>query len=78
MTEHDLGPHRGVRAVAEWLAAEQRVGRVGPDVDVEAAALLLVSTCFLRSSQRLIMPHGDVLPSLDRAVAEFSAMVRRG
>lgn len=77
MTERDLGPHRGVRAVADFLATEQRAGRVGEDVDVEAAALMLVSTCFLRSSQRLITPHGDVLPSLDRAVAEFSAMVRR-
>jgi AcrR family transcriptional regulator len=77
MTEHDLGPHRGVRAVADFLATEQRAGRVGEDVDVEAAALMLVSTCFLRSSQRLITPHGDVLPSLDRAVAEFTAMIRR-
>ncbi len=77
MIERDLGPHRGVRAVADILAAEQRAGRVAEDVDVEAAALMLVSTCFLRSSQRLITPHGDVLPSLDRAVAEFSAMVRR-
>jgi AcrR family transcriptional regulator len=77
MTERDLGPHRGVRAVAGILAAEQQAGRVAEDVDVEAAALMLVSTCFLRSSQRLITPHGDVLPSLDRAVAEFSAMVRR-
>ena len=77
MTEHDLGPHRGVRAVADFLAMEQRAGRVAADADVEAAALMLVSTCFLRASQRLITPHGDVLPSLDRAVAEFSAMVRR-
>jgi AcrR family transcriptional regulator len=77
MIEHDLGPHRGVRAVADFLATEQRAGRVAADADVEAAALMLVSTCFLRSSQRLITPHGDVLPSLDRAVAEFSAMVRR-
>ena len=77
MIEHDLGPHRGVRVVADFLAAEQRAGRVADDVDVEAAALMLVSACFLRSSQRLITPHGDVLPSLDRAVAEFSAMVRR-
>ena len=77
MTEHDLGPHRGVRAVADFLAAEQRAGRVAADADVEAAALMLVSTCFLRSSQRLITPHGGVLPSLDRAVAQFSAMIRR-
>jgi len=77
MIEHDLGPHRGVRAVGDYLAAEQQAGRVSGDVDVEAAALMLVSTCFLRSSQRLITPHGDVLPSLDRAVAEFSAMIRR-
>jgi AcrR family transcriptional regulator len=77
MIEHDLGPHRGVRAVAEFLTGEQRAGRVAGDVDVEAAALMLVSACFLRSSQRLITPHGDVLPSLDRVVAEFSAMVRR-
>jgi AcrR family transcriptional regulator len=77
LTEHDLGPHRGVRAVADFLAAEQVAGRVAADADVEAAALMLVSACFLRSSQRLITPHGADLPSLDRAVAEFSAMVRR-
>jgi AcrR family transcriptional regulator len=77
MIEHDLGPHRGVRAVGDYLAAEQQAGRVSGDVDVEAAALMLVSTCFLRSSQRLITPHGDVLPSLDRVVTELSAMVRR-
>jgi AcrR family transcriptional regulator len=77
MTEHDLGPHRGVRAVADFLAAEQRAGRVAAEADVEAAALMLVSTCFLRASQRLITPHGADLPSLDRAVAEFSAMIRR-
>src|SRR5258708_5401887 len=62
MIEHDLGPHRGVRAVADILAVEQRAGRVADDVDVEAAALLLVSTCFLRPSQRLVPPPGAVLP----------------
>jgi AcrR family transcriptional regulator len=77
MTEHDLGPHRGVRVVGDFLAAEQRAGRIAADADVEAAALMLVSTCFLRSSQRLITPHGDVLPSLDRAVAEFARMLGR-
>ena len=28
MTEHDLGPHRGVRAIGDYLAAEQAAGRV--------------------------------------------------
>jgi AcrR family transcriptional regulator len=77
MTEHDLGPHRGVRAIGDFLTSEQRAGRVDKDLDVEVAALMLVSASFLRASQRLIMPQGDVLPSLDRVVEQFTAWVRR-
>lgn len=76
MTEHDLGPHRGVQVIADLLRREQAAGRVDPQTDVDAAAVMLVSTCFMRATQRLILPHSHILlPDLDRVVAEFQAML---
>ncbi len=58
------GPHRAVEAVAAYLAAEQRHGRIRPDADPEAAASLLVGAClhraFLRSfAGETIVPGDD-------------------
>lgn len=60
----DLGPHRSHRAVAEYLTAEQDLGRLDPDVDAVAVAFLLVSAC-----------HESVF--LDVAVGVDRAPIRR-
>ena len=52
MTEHDLGPHRGVRALGDYLAAEQAAGRVRAGVDPQAVAMMFVGACYTRASQR--------------------------
>lgn len=75
MTERDLGPHRGVEFVTTILANQQRLGRIDADVDVEATALMLVATCFLRVSQRQITPHARALPSLDRVITQLTAFI---
>ncbi|MFB9201191.1 hypothetical protein ACFFV7_08330 [Nonomuraea spiralis] len=41
-----LGPSTEVAPLAAYLAAEQRLGRVGPEVDPEASARLLIAGCF--------------------------------
>jgi AcrR family transcriptional regulator len=48
----DLGPHRGVQALADYLRAEQAAGTIRSDVDPTAIAFLVVSSCFLRVGQR--------------------------
>lgn len=48
-TERGLGPHVPVAAVADYLAAERRIGRVAPGADPPAAAALLMGACFQRA-----------------------------
>jgi AcrR family transcriptional regulator len=52
LLEGDRGPHRGVRFVSEYLTGMADIDLIRPDVDAEAAATLLVGTCFLRSWTR--------------------------
>jgi hypothetical protein len=77
MVENDLGPHRGVRALAARLADGQAAGRVRADVDPEAAALLFVSTCLLRVTQRQFLGAAGAppLPSLERTAETFARLV---
>jgi AcrR family transcriptional regulator len=77
MVENDLGPHRGVRSLAAHLADGQKNGRVRADVDPEAAALLFVSSCLLRVTQRQFLGAAGAppLPSLERTAEAFSRLV---
>jgi AcrR family transcriptional regulator len=78
LNERDLGPHRGVGFVSEYLTGMVDLGHVRPGADTDAAALLLVGACFLRSWLRhLTGPQRDqTLPGLDdtaRALAHLLA-----
>jgi AcrR family transcriptional regulator len=42
----NLGPHRANESLADYLRAEQRLGRIAPDADPEAIAGLLLGSCF--------------------------------
>lgn len=77
MVANDLGPHRGVQTLGAHLAAGQRAGTVRADVDPEAAALMLVASCLMRVAQRQFIgrPDAPPLPSLERAVAAFEALI---
>ncbi|MFF9642945.1 TetR/AcrR family transcriptional regulator [Kitasatospora aureofaciens] len=45
----DAGPHHVSSHLADYLRAEQRLGRVAADVDPDAAAMLLIGGCFHRA-----------------------------
>jgi AcrR family transcriptional regulator len=76
MTEHDLGPHRGVRAIGSYFAAEQAGGRARADVDPYAAAMMFIGACYARSSQRQMpLPSVD-LPPLDDIIDATVALMR--
>ena len=62
MTEQDLGPHRGVAALGDYLAAEQAAGRVRDGVDPHAVAMLLVGACYTRAAQRQMPAEVAELP----------------
>lgn len=76
LAERDLGPHRGVRLVAQHLDDMKLRGAVRADADSGAAALMLAGACFLRSWQRYLTGRGDdVLPSLEQATRGMALLL---
>jgi AcrR family transcriptional regulator len=76
MTEEDLGPHRGVAALGEYLASEQAAGRVRAGVDPHAAAMLFVGACYTRAAQRQMPARVADLPALDDVIRATEALLR--
>jgi AcrR family transcriptional regulator len=68
MAEDDLGPHRGVRAIGDYLAAEQAAGRLRADADPHAVAMMFIGACYTRSSQRQMPMPNAKLPPLEDVV----------
>ena len=75
MTEQDLGPHRGVAALGDFLAAEQAVGRVRAEIDPYATAMLFVGACYTRAAQRQMPAHVAELPGLGDVIGAFEALL---
>ncbi|MFC7719863.1 TetR/AcrR family transcriptional regulator C-terminal domain-containing protein [Nonomuraea recticatena] len=66
------GPHQAVLALARFLRAEQRRGRVLAQADTDAAAALLLGACF----QRAFFEHLVELPDdADRFAADLVSML---
>jgi AcrR family transcriptional regulator len=76
MTARDLGPHRGVRALGDYLAAEQAAGRARAGVDPHAAAMLFVGACYTRAAQRQMPAHTAELPRLEDLVRATEELLR--
>jgi len=76
MTKQELGPHRGVDALAAYIADEQAARRVRSDVDPRAVALMFSGSCFLRTSQRQMPVHRVALPSLEDVITALETMLR--
>jgi AcrR family transcriptional regulator len=68
--ELGLGPHRGVRIVAEYLRTQQQSGAVRADVDANAAAMSFASACFLSAYQSHMLGTSSrhKIPSLEAAL----------
>lgn len=76
LVEQDLGPHRGVRLVAAHLAEMRQAGAVRPDVDPDAAALLLVGGCFLRAWLRHLTGQADLaVPGLAETTGAMARLL---
>lgn len=73
---NDLGPHRGVTAMASYFRAEQAAGRIDAEVDVEAVATLVVDAAFSRAARRLMLQNGNErLPSAQRLLATINRLL---
>jgi AcrR family transcriptional regulator len=76
MTEQNLGPHRGVAALGEYLAAEQAAGRVRAGVEPHAVAMLFVGACYTRAAQRQMPAKVTELPTLEDIIGATEALLR--
>ena len=73
---NDLGPHKGVESLGAYLRGEQQAGRVNPEVDVEAAALLLIDFAFSRvTREQMLHQSEERLPSRARALATLNQLL---
>lgn len=72
------GPRSGVEAIAAYIGAEQRLGRVRTDADVRMAANVLMGSCW----QRAALGHyfdEDLIDVDDATYArELAALMMRG
>jgi AcrR family transcriptional regulator len=76
MADQDLGPHRGVAALGDYLASEQRAGRVRGEVDPSATAMLFVGACYTRAAQRQMPARVAELPALEDVIGAFVELLR--
>ncbi|MET7331867.1 hypothetical protein [Nonomuraea sp. NPDC005650] len=70
-----LGPRTEVAPLADYLAAEQRLGRIGPEVDPEASARLLIAGCFHRAYLEMFV-GADMSPTLEASAREIVRELR--
>ncbi len=77
LVEGDNGPHRGVRLVADCLTGLKAQGRVDSGADAEAAAMLVVSTSFLRTWEHQMAGPGRLptLPERDAVIRSLVALL---
>jgi AcrR family transcriptional regulator len=76
LTEHSLGPHRGVKALGGYLSSEQAAGRVRSGVDPHAAAMLFIGACYTRAAQRHVPARVPDLPALEDVVQATVDLLR--
>jgi AcrR family transcriptional regulator len=76
MTEEDLGPHRGVAALGNYLASEQAAGRVRTGLDPYASAMLFVGACYTRAAQRQMPAQVAELPALEDVIDAYEELLR--
>ena len=55
------GPHKANEALAAYLEAERRLGRVGAEIDPGATAALLLGACFQRAFFRHFLNEREAL-----------------
>ncbi|MGA8416112.1 MAG: helix-turn-helix domain-containing protein [Candidatus Dormiibacterota bacterium] len=73
----DLGPHRGVRLIADYLRAMAAQGAIRADVDYDAIAMMVVSSCFLAAWQRAMAGENSAvaLPEVSRVVETIARLL---
>ncbi|WP_344920975.1 hypothetical protein [Streptosporangium oxazolinicum] len=75
MRDSDIGPMSEIVPLTAYLAAEQRAGRLSPEVVPVASARLLLAGCFRHAYYEILLGP-DSLPSRDEAAEEIVQELR--
>jgi AcrR family transcriptional regulator len=76
MNSNNVGPHRAVELLADYISREQAAGRVNPLVNALSAAETLLGACYLRAYSR---QFAAVAPTSDnKFIADTIALLLRG
>lgn len=76
MNNNNVGPHRAVELLAEYISREQELGRVNQLVGPLAAAEALLGSCYLRAYSR---QFAAVVPTSDnKFIADTISLLFRG
>jgi AcrR family transcriptional regulator len=78
LAARDMGPHRGILALAGYLEQQQRAGAIRSDVDPRAVAHFVYSTCFERSGVRRMVSESygaNLLPGREDLVATMATLL---
>jgi AcrR family transcriptional regulator len=76
MQEHNVGPHRGVELLAEYIAKEQASGRLSAAASPIAAASMMLGSCYLRAYSK---QFADVTPRSDnKFISDTIALIFGG
>ncbi|MCP2279497.1 TetR/AcrR family transcriptional regulator [Nocardia amikacinitolerans] len=77
MSRHGAGPGHGIGRIAEYLRAEQDLGRVAADADVETVAALLDGACFHQAFLRYYADGPDAGPVPEETVTRIARTLAR-
>jgi AcrR family transcriptional regulator len=70
------GPHRGVKLLGDYLRSEQAAGRVNPDADVDAIALLVIDSAFAAAARRQMhLEKEELLPPSEALLDQISRLL---
>lgn len=73
----NLGPHKGVTTLGAYLRGQQQAGRVNPEVDPDAVALLVIDAVFARAARgQMLLKSEERLPSRDALLGEISRLLK--
>lgn len=72
MSQHGAGPDKAIAIFADYLRAEQDLGRIAADADPDASASLLIGACFQEAFLRYYA-HGANAEVAPRAHADSLA-----
>ncbi|MFJ9370780.1 TetR/AcrR family transcriptional regulator [Nocardia sp. NPDC101769] len=78
MRRHGAGPGHAITGIAAYLRAEQQLGRIDAEAEVDAAAALLDGTCFHQAFLRFYEAGPDAMAAPDELARSLARTLVRG